>query len=285
MLLSRIRRLSPLSVTAAAFSLLAGSGVLLWMHAASVRDMREIGLPAVVALPRIEKRMEILAEQNEIAELQAALRGGSEEERLRVYVLPDTADVDRLLAALDVLFGYLEQKRQLASVSGVEVGEEEPVSDTLAALPVSFEAVVRQEGMSALLQFVELSGLLTVSDALAPADVDALLALTEQEQPASIAALEQFLATDLLRYGQEPAAFEEQVRASFSPAAEETLQALFQAPLLRRARTFFADIGPILRRQHLWPLRLLTVKYASLREEGNGLLRVRLILYAYVRHD
>lgn len=270
-------------MTAAAFALIAGSGMLLWMHSVSVREMREIGLPAALALPRIEKRMEILKEQNEIAELQASLRGGSEEERLHVYVLPAEEDIDRLLATFDVLFSYLEQKRLLHTVSAVEVGEQAPVSEGLSALPVSFEATVTRPGMEDLLLFTELSGLLTVSDALTQEDIDALLALTEQENPASVAALEHFLATDLLRYAEEPRPYEEQLRKSFSPAAEETLRVLLDAESLRRARDLFGAMAPVLRQQNLWPLRLLTVESAASQDAGDGLVRVALTLRAYVR--
>lgn len=279
----RPQRLTPTTMTAAAFSLLAGSGLLLWMHAASVREMREVGLPAAMALPQIEKRMDILTEQNEIAELQAALRGGSEEERLRVYVLPEEEEIDRLLATFDVLFSYLEQKRLLNSVGGVQVGERIPADEGLSALPVSFEAVVSPEGLSDLLLFAELSGLLTVSDALTSADIDALLALTEVENPASVAALENFLATDLLRYSEEPKPFEEQLRKSFSIAAEEHLRALLDAPHLRRARALFGQMAPVLRQQNLWPLRLLTIEKVTTETEKNGLVRVALTLHAYVR--
>lgn len=286
MLLERLRRLTPERMTATAFALLAASGMLLWMHAASVRDMREVGLPAALALPQIEKRMEILTEQNEIAELQAALRGGSEEERLRVYVLPEQEDIDRLLATFDVLFSYLEQKRMLSGVpGGVRVGEKVSASGNLSALPLSFEALVTREGLSHLLLFAELSGLLTVSDALSPADIDELLAFTEQENPASVAALEHFLATDLLRYSEEPKPFEEQLRTSFSSAAETRLHALLERPRLRRAKAVFGDLAPVLRRQNLWPLRLLTVEKALVEEGENGLVRVSLTLHAYVRED
>lgn len=280
---SRLNRLTPATMTAASFALIAGSGMLLWMHAVSVREMREIGLPAALALPQIEKRMDILKEQNEIAELQAALRGGSEEERLRVYVLPEKEDIDRLLATFDVLFSYLEQRSMLESVSGVQVGESVPSSHGLHALPVSFEAVVTREGMAELLLFAELSGLLTVSDALAPEDIDALLALTEQENPSSVAALENFLATDLLRYSEEPKSFEEQLRKSFSTAAEDQLRTLLDAPHLRRARTLFGALAPVLRQQNLWPLRLLTIEKAASANAENGLMHVSFTLHAYVR--
>jgi hypothetical protein len=259
-------------------SMFAGSALLLWLHSASVRDMREVGLPAAMALPNIEKRMEILKEQNEVAQLQAALRGGSTEEMLNVYVIPGEEEIDRLLATFDVFFTYLEQKRLLSAVSGVHVGE---MVD--GALPVSFDATVTEQGFSDLLLFADLAGILTVSDALTQRDIDTMLAATEQENPASVAALEHFLATDLLRYSEEPRPYEEQLRKSFSGAAEPALRSMLDAPRLQRARSIFKDLAPVLRQQNLWPLRLLTVEKASSSSAGGGMMRVELQLNAYVR--
>jgi len=278
-LLAALRRLPPVASLLAAVTLLSTSMLLIALHARSVRDMSEIGLPAALALPQIEKRAEILAEQNEIAQLQAALRGGSMEEMVRVYVLPEKEEVDRLLAMFDVLFAYLEQKKMLTDFSAVEVGEV-----TEGALPVSFEVTVTQQGMADMLLFTELSGLLTVSDALTQEDIDTMLSVTEQENPASVAALEHFLATDLLRYSEEPRPYEEQLRKSFSPAAENALRSMFDVPRLRRARDLYSEMAPVLRQQNLWPLRLVTVEKASAVTEG-GMVRLSLTLNAYIRGE
>lgn len=279
-----VRRLPPVASFLMGLTLLSLGMLLVALHARAVRDMSEIGLPAALALPQIEKRAEILAEQNEIAQLQTALRSGSTEEMVRVYIIPEKEEIDRLLAVFDVLFGYLEQKKMLTSFSAVEVGEATEGVEGMKSIPVSFDAIVTHEGMADLLLFSELSGLLTVSDALTQKDIDAMLAVTEQENPASVAALEHFLSTDLLRYSEEPRPYEEQLRKSFSPAAENALRLMFDTPRLRRARMLYSEMAPVLRQQNLWPLRLLTVEKASAVQEG-GMVRLSMTLNAYVRGE
>lgn len=260
------------------------SAALLWMHAGAVRDMREVGLPAAIALPQMEKRIALLQEQNEIAEVQAEVRGGSQLDLLHLYVLPQEDDIDRLLATFDVVFSYLEQKRLLTSFSDIRIGEREDVSEGVQSLPITFEADLTPDGLKQLLLFTDISGLLTVGDLLSQDDIDAALALTEQENPAAIAALEQFLSTDLLRYAEEPKPYEEQLKKSFvSPASETALMNFFYSDELREAKELMKDLGPILREQKMWPSRLLTVDTAAYRDAGNGLVHVAMTLSAYVR--
>lgn len=262
--------------------LMVVSAFLLWLHSATVRDMREIGLPAAVEIPRIEQRMAILREQNEVAQLQAALRGGSQEELMRVYALPTEADADRLLATFDVLFSYLEQTGDLSWFSAVSVGETVE-HDELTAMPVTFEAVLTPAGVTELELFLRLSGFMTVSDALGADGIAALLDLSERENPASVAALEHFLSTDLLRYSEDPRPYEEQLRRSFSPAAEEVLRAAFDSTDLRNARTLFGNLAPVLRSQELWPLRMLTLKGASYETRADGDIQATYEIEAWAR--
>lgn len=279
-----INRLNPGHHLMIAGVLIVGSGLLLWGHAGAVRDMREIGLPAAVALPHMEKRIALLQEQNEIAEVQAEVRGGSQEDLLHLYVIPEEDDIDRLLATFDVVFSYMEQKRLLKSFSDITVGEREDVSENLAALPITFEADLTDDGLKQLLTIIDFSGLLTVSDLLSQDDIDMALALTERENPAAIAALEQFLGTDLLRYAEEPKSYEEQLKKSFvSPASETALMNFFQSDHLRAAKDRMNELGPILRSQKMWPSRLLTVDAAAYRDVGNGIVHASVKLKAYVR--
>lgn len=280
---SFIRRPSHTVLLAVASALIAGSGLLLWMHATAVRDMREVGLPAALSLPRIEKRMTVLREQNDIAELQATLRGGSQEDILRVYVVPQREEIDRLLASIDVLVSWMEQKKMLSGFSGVKTGEAVESGSGLLAVPVSFQADVTDEGLATIARFAEFSGLMTISDALEQDDIDALLALTENDQPATIAALERFLATDLLRYSEDPASYDTQLLKSFLPSAEAGLRSALAVPRLQRARITLGALAPVLQKQNLWPLRLLTLERAAVTATENGRLRVNFELRAYVR--
>lgn len=280
-----LRRLSPTTSALMTMALLCVACVFIALHIRAVRAMSEIGLPAALALPRIEQKAALLAEQNEVAQLQAALRGGSIDETVRVYVLPAREEVDRLLALFDVLFGYLEQKRMLFSFSAVTVGEKIPYSEGLSALPISFDVVVTPDGLSRVMDTVDLAGLLTVSDALTHNDIDAILTVTEQENPASVAALEHFLSTDLLRYAQDPSSYENQLRGAFSPASEHALQSLFNTSRLRRARALYGELGDILRTQELWPLRIMTIEKTSSSLGDNGRIKLSLMLHAYVREE
>lgn len=283
-LLSHLHRLNATQQFAMAMGLLGGSMLLLWMHAGAVREMREVGLPAALALPHIEQRLSVLSEQQEVGQLQAAMRGGSEEEMLHVYVIPEDDDIDRLLATFDVLFNYLEQKRLLHDFSEVHVGERIEAGENLFALPLTFEADLTQEGLSQLLLFTDLSGLLTVGDALSQEEIDRLLNATEQEHPTAIAALEHFLSTDLLRYVEESKPYEEQLRKSFvSPTSEPVLQSVFQSARLRKARTLFVDLAPVLRDQRLWPLRFLSMERAEYRVTGENTVHAAFTVKAFVR--
>lgn len=285
-LMSHLHRLSATQQCATAMALLGGSMLLLWMHAGAVRDMREVGLPAAIALPQIEQRLSVLSEQKEVGQLQAAMRGGSEEEMLHVYVIPEDDDIDRLLATFDVLFNYLEQKRLLTDFSEVSIGERTEAGENLFALPFTFEADLTQEGLSQLLLFIDLSGLLTVGDVLSQEEIDRLLAATEQEHPTAIAALEHFLSTDLVRYAQESRPYEEQLKKSFvSPISEPVLQSVFQSARLRKARALFADLAPVLHQQNLWPLRFLSVERAEYRTKGDSAVHAAFTVKAYVRGE
>lgn len=282
MSIASVRRLSPRAMLMTSTGLMFASAFLLWLHSATVRDMREIGLPAAVEIPRIEQRMEILREQNEVAQLQAALRGGSQEELMRVYALPAEADADRLLATFDVLFSYLEQTGDLSWFSAVSMGEMAE-HDELTALPMTFEAVLTPTGVTELELFLRLSGFMTISDALGADGIAALLDLSERENPASVAALEHFLSTDLLRYSEDPRPYEEQLRRSFSPAAEDVLRTAFDSTDLRNARTLFGNLAPVLRSQELWPLRMLTLKGASYETRADGDIQATYEIEAWSR--
>jgi hypothetical protein len=246
--------------------------------------MREIGLPAALQLTQLEKRMDILAEQNEIAELQSDLRGGSIEETMHTYVLPEEDDADRVLATFDVLFSYLQQKRLLTTVSPIEVGDRVE-GDDVDVLPISFTVTAKPEGIAFLVSFIDVSGYLTIGDVLEQSDIDRLLKLTEQENPASVSALEYFLSTELLPYSEEPKAFDEELRKAFSEAAQTTITSVLESPNLRAARTLLHELAPILREQNLWPTRLLTVERVSSETLTNGLVKTELLLHAYVRAD
>jgi hypothetical protein len=268
----------------AGVTLLGLSCLLLVAHADAVRAMRETGLPAAVELPVLEQRMRILKEQNEVVELQAALSTGSAQEMVEVYALPSDTGTVRVLASFDVFFAQLQKSRALIDVSPVTVADSVDGPEGTTIVPLSFTAHLTRDGWKKMLLFFDLSGLITVGDAVDAEQFQALLALTEQENPATVAALEQFFNTDLLRYAEEPRSFNEALLKSFSSDASlQAVRAFLDSPTLQTTRDLLGPMGASLRESRLWPLQFLQVQTVSQRVREDGTLDVTLTVGAYVR--
>jgi hypothetical protein len=268
-------------------ALIALSGVLVFVHAVTIRQVKEVGLPAALTLPQMEQRLMLLKDQVEASQLQETMRSGSAQEQLHVHVLPANIDLERLLATFDILHDALRQDALLFSMSPIQVGEPSPLPghDGLRGVPVSFEAEVSQEGMDKLLLLLRLSGDLTVSDALNPGELTALINLTEQENPAALTVLEQFLGTDLLRYSRESASYENQVLRSLT---SETFEAQFRqivdhSALAKAKYLYGGSIGTLLERHNLWPAQMLGIEHLDVTPLAGGHFRLSLALQAFVR--
>ncbi|UPA22452.1 hypothetical protein K8942_05385 [Candidatus Peribacteria bacterium] len=257
---------------------------LLTLHVETVRDMRDIGLPAALALPSIQHRMNIIKEQSEVAQLQASITGDSSEEMLRMYVLPDDTALDRLLATVDALTTELRKQGMLASLSPVQVGDETD-ADGFTKTPVSFEADVTAEGLKTLFLFQDLSGLLTVSDALTADEQTALLQLTEQENPAAITALETFLSMDLLTYAKAPQVAQDQLFRSFSSDVftDSFSRMTEQSDLGAIVELLSGPLARSLEAQKLWPLRFLMPVKSAIRQTGVNQYHIAVTWEAYSR--
>lgn len=260
------------------------SAMLLSAHASRVRLMQETGLPAALRLPAMVERKELLTEQSEITELQLSMRSGSIEETVQVYVLPTESDLDRLLATFDVFFEYLRKGRSAQNVSAIAVGDERG-DGPLTVLPLTFEADMTEEGLREFLLFMDLAGSLSISDAFTQKETDMLLALTEEENPAALPALEQFLSTDLLRYAREPKAYDEQLQKSFaSDGFIGRYKEIASASRLEEfKRLLGASAGSILEKQNLWPLRFMRITKLDQRDLGNGKVHVFVEVEAFGR--
>ncbi len=271
---SAFRRLHPLAALAASVVLILLATFLLFQHAQAVRSMRETGLPAAVRLLQIEERAAVLRAQNEAAELQAALRTGTETEILRLSVLPEDPALDRILATFDVLFAHLKQRGQLRSLPAASVGDPEDRqtrSLRWRVYPVTFTLATTEEGMSALHAFLDMAGMLTVNDLLAGRDIDRLLQLTEDQNPAAITALEHFLSADLLRYAQTPQPYEDQLFAALpSLLFVEELRGMLALPARRQGLELLRELAPLLRERELWPVRFLSLQEESVTTGGDG---------------
>jgi hypothetical protein len=268
----------------AGISLLSLSALLLALHAGAVRAMRETGLPAAVELPLLDQRIRILKEQNETAELQAALASGSAEEMVEVYALPSGTGAVRALAAVDTLFSFLQQDRSLIDVSPVTVGTPRDGEQGTTVLPLSFTAHVTRDGWKKMMLFMDISGLLTVGDTVGQDQFDDLLSLTEQENPATVAALEQFFSVDLLRYAESPRAYDEALLKSFSTdAALQSVRAFLDNPSLYAVRDLLGPMAPTLRANRLWPLQFLRTEHIGQHVRDDGTLDVIVTVGAYGR--
>lgn len=264
---------------------------LLTLHVADVRSMRDVGLPAALALPSIEHRMNVLKEQSEVATVHASIMGDSTEEMLHMYVLPSDTALDRLLATLDTLTTELRRQGALSTLSPIETGETVEVNVTgsngqtahFTKTPINFEADVSEEGLKTLFLFQDLSGYLTISDVLTPDEQSALLHLTEQENPAAVTALETFLSTDLLSYAQSPDLVDNQLFKSFSSDAfTQTFRSITaQSSLDRIASLLSGPLGHALQRDKLWPLRFLMPVKSAVREIEKGQFHVAVTWEAY----
>lgn len=265
-------------------TLLGLSIQLLTLHVETVRDMRDIGLPAALAMPSIQQRLSIIKEQSEVAELQASISGDSNEEMLRMYVLPDNAALDRLLATVDAFTTELKKQGALTGLSPVQVGDEMQSGDVMKT-PVSFEADVTADGLRTLFLFQDLSGLLTVSDALTADEQSELLQLTEQENPAAITALETFLSTDLLTYAKAPQVTQDQLFRSFSSDvfADSFSRITEQSDLGAIAELLSGPLARTLEAQKLWPLRFLMPVKSAIRQTGENQYHIAVTWEAYSR--
>ncbi|MBI5155822.1 hypothetical protein HZA45_00955 [Candidatus Peregrinibacteria bacterium] len=255
------RLLSPLTAFVLGLMAIAGSGVLLTLHASVIRQVQEQGLPAAVTIPPLEKRLQILKSQIEVSELQQAAAQGSSDEVVSTFVLPASPDLDRVLTLLTVLHDHFRNAGQLRAFAPVQILPGEPLTDVsgITAHPLRIEAEVTEEGLMKLLTFFRLSGLLTISDALRPAEIQNLLAMTEQQDPSSVAVIEHFLSVPVLRYALDPKPYDQEVMRAFTGETAQLFSEFIAHSDLAQIRDFFSgEFGRVLVQQHLWPVRFLT---------------------------
>ena len=254
------------------FVLLACSTVLLTKHVRVIQGVQQVSVPLVARLGELEHREEALRSQLEISQLHSAVQVGSLGEKLDVYILPKESQLDRLVALFDILYEVLQRQGIASEMSEIEIGDPFSFEENgVRALPITVRFTAHKDGIDQILILTRVAGLLTVGDALTEDEVALLFRSTEEENPAGIVALEQFLSLDLLRYVRDIRAHEDQLLRSFvSPAFESALQNVTQASLLRDARRILeGDFGRALDEKRIWPLQFLVVQEARL-ETGNA---------------
>lgn len=263
---------------------LAAAAALLVQHASAIRAVRETGLPTYVAVPALERRLEVLREQVEISQLQRSLAEGSVQEMMKAFVIPDAAEIDRVLGFIEHLRNHFERGKMLRGMSAVRVDGGDAENE-LRSHVFSFDVELTEEALRQWLDALDLSGFVAASDALTDGEVRRLLRVTEEENPASIAVIEHFLSTPLLRYALEPKPFEEHVRRSFASVAfAQSFNDLLQHSTLADARQFLASaLGQSIARERFWPMRFLMLDQVTLAPKEVGWVKASLELRAYSR--
>lgn len=279
-------------------NLLLGAGLasmalsVLMMYALTlqIRDVKDVALPAAVALTPLEKRLAVLKEQTQLTELQAELGNSAQDEKVRMYVFPPHDEIDRLLQTFDLFLNRWQTQKSVTHVTPLAVGTAtgitlEGSAEPLVATTVSFEADVTAQGLADLLLFVDIAGHLTVNDAFSEDARHALLIMTEEENPAAVTALEQFLSTDLLGYVRDPGATENRLLKAFSSSdfADEFRRLIETSKLPQIERLFTKEMLVSMDEAKLWPVRMLRIKNIAIAPVTETQSHVSIMLEAIAR--
>lgn len=254
------------ALLSAGVGLMLVAALLIVSHINVIMDVRDVSVPLVGKLPQLERRLDALKQQIELTELHAAVRTGSQQENVEVYALPSETNVSRIVATFEVIADALRRDDLLSSMDTLEISNSEERDDDLRSRTLSTELSLHEDGLKTLLLLIRLSGLLTVGDVLTEQHTALLVDRVEQENPSGIVSLEQFLAADLLRYAEDPKAYEEQLKRSFSSttflnAFENVLRTslLYDVKILLRS-----DLGEALAGYKLWPMQAMAVQEITL---------------------
>lgn len=288
------KTIGSLTLALSGTGLLACAMLLLQGQVQSLKHIREDALPLAATLPPLERRVQLLRKQVELAEVQATIRGQSANEKLRTFVLPKDPATPRLLAFVESIQTFMQRRKMMRSMSAVTIGEpgeeiltpgagEKP--ETLWKQKVHLSATVSAEGHKELLSLLELSGLLTVADALSPKDIDALFRLTEEQNYAGIVPIEQFLSADLEDYVADPTMYD--ARLTQALTSDEFIKAfrslLGTSNLSRVKSTLEGDLGRTILARKLWPAQFLSINRETVEDLGDGWMKVDLSMEAYGR--
>lgn len=255
-----------------------GSAGLTAAHVLKIRTMRDIGLPIAAEVKPLLERKGFLQEQAEVAELDASARGASYREIYDLYVLPEKPDATRTIAILETLLTQLTTQGVLKDISSIEL-----MSGSGSSTDVAIDVVVTPGKGDQLLDLLDLSGVLTVNDAFSDTERRQLIGLTERENPAVIAAVEQFLGSDLLQYAKTPQLAETKLLQSVgTDLFEQDFRALTDGSRLRSfAQTaLLLDGGDA----SLWPLPLFTIERAHWEQTDDG-EHLTLVLRAHAKGE
>lgn len=267
---------------ALALGLLVGTVPGMRLHADRLRDMQEQGLPLAADLVPLDRRLQLLRAEAELAQVQKDLRSGSRKEQLHTFVLPDHLDRSRIVGFLDALQATLGAQNSVVQVG--TAGEPDATSG-LASASVTWTLRVPADKVASMSAFLHLAGLMTVADALPASGVHDLLGALEHTRPADIAALEQFLALDLHAYAQQPELQEQRLLGSVESASfHDVFRGTIRGSLLSQAVTLLqSERGKELLSRGMWPSPFLSIKGMSLRPLADGQQEVMVEMETYIR--
>lgn len=286
-----LRLCAPCLAYVAGSGLLVLSAFLLRAHALSIRQMQEETFPLMAKTATLEERLSLLQRQVEVTRLNHAEQTGTLQEKLRAYVLP-AGSVDRTVTTLTAIVQTLKQEGRAKDDTPIRVGEVGPAPHSgtggtlqLTERSVTFALTVREDAASELLGLLDISGLLTVRDALDASQIKDLFSLTESENPTGIVSLGQYLSADLFAYVRDTRVYDERLLTAFSSEAfAALLKHVETSASFRSTRALLSGpLGSMLTEQKLWPLPFLTVEQASTEELSEGWVRLTVTLGAYGR--
>lgn len=264
--LRNVARLHPTLLLGAGAGLMVVAAMLISAHISTIITIRDFSVPIVSELPKLERRLSLLQEQVELSQLHAAVRIGSQQEKVEVYALPEETNVSKVVATFEVISDVLKRDGVLDSMQDLTIEGPMALEDGGAKHTVATEFVIHEDGMKTVMLLIELSGLLTIGDVLTEEEVGLLVQRIEEENPSGIVALEQFLSADLLKYVKDSKTYEEQLKRSFSSTAFlKTFKNILRTSLLKDTKNLLrSDLGQVLVDYKLWPMQMMAIEEVSI---------------------
>lgn len=234
---------------------------LVYNHMEVITSTQDSTVPSLASVQQLEQVREVLEQQAELAELQVALESDYTEEQVFAFVLPDELDTDRIVALFDAMQQYFTYHGLAASETT------ELFIDKHAAEPsITLEVPLHSSAVAIWTQLVELSGIVTVHDALSAQDRLALLRYTELHNPAALPDIEAFFSLPLLEYGSDADLHIRRLMRSFNDDVfTELIELAILSPHMQGANTLFSgSLGELFTQNSLWPMPFMQLHELTL---------------------
>ncbi len=260
------------------------------LHAQVIRSMSKDALPTAAKIPPLQERLTILKRQVDAATATISQKSGALRENLFAYVLPSDG-AKRVVATLSGLGDALKAEGELRSQSSIELGDEQPADLTLTGSELNTRSVdvsmeVTQAGLEDVLHALDLSGRMTVSDALSQDQIQRLLTLTERESPTGVVALQQYLATDLLKYLRDPETYDRRLLSNFSSDTfPQEFTKITQSAFAGSIALMKSGMHGTFSQSGFWPMPFLETKQAEVSDLDGGWMRLTLHLAMFARRS